>query len=97
MERAGVRLEARVWHAIGPRVLVVEQHATRLGPGPRLVADAHRWQERVFGMTRLIGDAADRAQWPLLPGLECHSLRGALAAARRAAVPASSPAGLMSA
>src|SRR5690349_9070776 len=40
--------------------------------------------------------AERRGQWPELPGLECHSLRGA-AASRRATVMASSPAGLMSA
>ena len=28
MERSGVRLEARAWHAVGTRVTVVEQHAT---------------------------------------------------------------------
>ena len=41
-------------------------------------------------------------QWPELPGLECHSLRGGddvprRVASRRATVMASSPAGLMSA
>ena len=44
------------------------------------------------------GTAAHRGpQWPELPGLECQSLRGGADAARRAAVAASSPAGLMSA
>ncbi|MQA32374.1 hypothetical protein GCU49_02170 [Modestobacter roseus] len=72
--------------------------APAAGLGARLNKDPVLLTPRTLGASLGTGpNDGVLPQCPELPGLECHSLRGGAAAARRAAVAASSPAGLMSA